>query len=457
VIQRHSAAILFFFLFSGLSLHAADSLFVRQISTIGNKKTRGWVIRREIAFQPGQWVKTGDTAALARVSRDQLNRTALFNTVIIAELTTGDTMDVVAEVSERWYIIPQPEFALADRNFNAWLEDPTLYRTTYGAELDLNNFTGRADALDLYFIFGWRQILGFQYAMPYANRKKTLGYAVKVLHSTGNELGYTTTENKLRYFRYDAERLIRQVSAGLTITYKPAFVTTHSFALNYIFTGIADTVRKLNPDYLPGGKIYKALYPSYLLSIDRRNAITYPTSGSLIRLSAGYTIPVNSGKAFPDAGLLIHYFKPLPRRFDFATGLQMHWQPSQAYAYSLRLPLGYDYYVRGYEHYVMEGNAWFLYRAEMRNRIFNRILHLDVIPFKQFNTIPLQLYIKAFYDAGYMQYPYALLENTLANIWLKGWGAGLDFVTYYDKSLRIEYSFNQLGQSELFLHYDEAF
>jgi hypothetical protein len=368
-------------------------------------------------------------------------------------------LDILIQVAERWYIIPQLQFDIADRNFNAWLEDPTFYRTTYGAEIDWNNFTGRDDALSLYFVFGWRQILGFQYAMPYINRQKTLGVSVKVLHSTGNELGYNTTENKLRYFRYDAERLIREWTSNMALTYKPALVTTQTFSLGYFITNIADTVAKLNPEYLPNKSLlYSALYPSYQLRIDKRNAITYPTVGSLIQLGAGYTIPLNGSiSAFPDISLLIHYFRPLPWHFNFATGLMAHWQPANRYAYSSRLPLGYDYYVRGYERYVIEGNAWFLYRAELRNRVFNRTLHLHFIPFKQFNTVPLQAYLKVFYDAGYVQYPYASLQNTLANQWLKGWGMGVDFVTYYDKSLRLEYSFNQLGQSGLFLHYDEAF
>jgi len=34
-----------------------------------------------------------------------------------------------------------------------------------------------------------------------------------------------------------------------------------------------------------------------------------------------------------------------------------------------------------------------------------------------------------------------------------GFGAGIDFVTYYDKVLRVEYSINRMGEKGLFIHF----
>lgn len=44
--------------------------------------------------------------------------------------------------------------------------------------------------------------------------------------------------------------------------------------------------------------------------------------------------------------------------------------------------------------------------------------------------------------------PTSVLQNSL----LYGTGVGIDFVTYYDKVLRVEYGINGLGESGLFLH-----
>jgi len=37
-----------------------------------------------------------------------------------------------------------------------------------------------------------------------------------------------------------------------------------------------------------------------------------------------------------------------------------------------------------------------------------------------------------------------------------GTGAGIDFITYYDKVLRLDYSFNALGERGLFIHWKAA-
>ena len=50
----------------------------------------------------------------------------------------------------------------------------------------------------------------------------------------------------------------------------------------------------------------------------------------------------------------------------------------------------------------------------------------------------------AFADMGYVNDKRYATANPLANNWLHSYGAGLDFVTYYDKVLRLEYSFNSL-------------
>ena len=70
----------------------------------------------------------------------------------------------------------------------------------------------------------------------------------------------------------------------------------------------------------------------------------------------------------------------------------------------------------------------------------------DIVP-----KIPFSFYAKTFGDAGY-SYNKAELDTRLGNLILYSGGFGLDMLTLYDISLRIEYSFNQLGEKGLFLH-----
>ena len=48
-------------------------------------------------------------------------------------------------------------------------------------------------------------------------------------------------------------------------------------------------------------------------------------------------------------------------------------------------------------------------------------------------------------------------ENTLSNQLLFGNGISLDYVTYYDKLIRIEFSINHLGEKGVFLHFSNPF
>ncbi|MFZ9877025.1 MAG: hypothetical protein ACO3EG_00470, partial [Chitinophagaceae bacterium] len=54
-------------------------------------------------------------------------------------------------------------------------------------------------------------------------------------------------------------------------------------------------------------------------------------------------------------------------------------------------------------------------------------------------------------NAGYVYSP-TTLNNQLQNRFLQASGIGIDLLSLYDLTIRIEYSFNNLGQNGLFLH-----
>ena len=66
------------------------------------------------------------------------------------------------------------------------------------------------------------------------------------------------------------------------------------------------------------------------------------------------------------------------------------------------------------------------------------------------SKIPFRFYAKAYADAGY-SYNQTAPENSLTNRMMYTAGFGLDIVTFYDFVFRFDYSFNQLGESGLFL------
>ena len=70
------------------------------------------------------------------------------------------------------------------------------------------------------------------------------------------------------------------------------------------------------------------------------------------------------------------------------------------------------------------------------------------------------MYVSLFYDVGYVMESERLAfeqRNNLSNSILIGRGLSLDFITYYDKILRIEFSVNKLGEKGIFLHFSNPF
>jgi hypothetical protein len=119
--------------------------------------------------------------------------------------------------------------------------------------------------------------------------------------------------------------------------------------------------------------------------------------------------------------------------------------------YLNRRAMGYgDYYLRGLELQVIDGVASAMTRLTLKKKIWSVRLPF---PFgkEKGNGIPLSLFAKTYADAGYV-HTLEQYRSQLNNKLLYAGGLGIDLLTLYDLSLRLEYSFNQLGQNGLFLH-----
>ena len=97
---------------------------------------------------------------------------------------------------------------------------------------------------------------------------------------------------------------------------------------------------------------------------------------------------------------------------------------------------------------MIDGQNYFLTKNSLRFQIIKPKYH-EVGMLKKlrsFSTIPFYAYLNLFYDGAYVQEKYYTKTNDLANSWQNGYGLGVDFVSYYDLVLRIEYSFNKQNQ-----------
>jgi outer membrane protein assembly factor BamA len=444
-------------------LDLADSLrpfVIRNIIITGNKKTKPYIIERELPFYRGDSVNLAELVSKFDRARELLMNTTLFNEAIVAlEKFEGYQVDVSIEVKERWYIFPIPYFKPVDRNLSEWAKQGYAFdRVNYGFKLNYNNFTGRNDKLKFWLITGYTRQVQFQYELPYVDRALKYGVRVGFSYMSNKEVNYGTVNNE-QLFYSDSNRnntLSRQVSANIDLTYRPGIWTRNSMRIAFIHQEVDTAVINRNPKYF-SGKTNKISFPeiSYRLEYTNVDYIPYPQkglSGEVSILKRGLNRDFNMWQ-LSAKGSKHSMLGPKTSYSLQAAGV-------------LRLPLdqpfinqrlfGYgDFYLRGLEKYVIDGVG----AALVKNTLRQRILQFHVpSPFnsRTHDKIPFSIYLKTYGDVGYA-YSKNTSNNALGNRMLYTGGFGLDVVTFYDLALRFEYSFNQLGQRGFFFHLKNDF
>jgi hypothetical protein len=127
--------------------------------------------------------------------------------------------------------------------------------------------------------------------------------------------------------------------------------------------------------------------------------------------------------------------------------------------YAFNQALGYGNLIRGYEYFIIDGQNFFLTKNNIRFELIKPKFHeVNALrKFKSFSTIPFYAYINLHADAGYVKDEYYQRQNPLSNNWQYGYGAGIDFVSYYDFVLRLEYSINKQKQGGFYVHFVSGF
>jgi hypothetical protein len=223
---------------------------------------------------------------------------------------------------------------------------------------------------------------------------------------------------------------------------------------------VEDTVIKLNPEYFTTGNTINFSVLRYFLKVEHRDLAVYPTKGYYFDMEV-----IKNGLSFlnddVDMTYAISHFKyniPLANRWNIGLGFagKYTFQGDVPYYFSKALGYGRDF-IRGYEYYVMDGQHFGLVKSNLRFTLLpKKEVHAGFIPLNKFATIPYAFYLNLFSDGGYVNDNKFASQNPLSNSWQFGYGAGIDFVTYYDMVFRLEYSFNKLGESGIFLHFTSS-
>jgi Surface antigen variable number repeat len=445
------------------TVDSLQPLVIIDIVVTGNKKTKSYIVTRDITFAKEDTIVHKDLMAILDRSQKNIFNTGLFNDVKIDIIPVANKpTDCIAKITvkERWYIIPAPVFQLYDRNYKEWVNvyNKDLNRIKYGLKFKHYNFSGRRDELRINLVNGFSKELSIRYTQPYADKKLQHGFGFFLGYSKRIGVSYIDSLNTglprqlcTTCPRPDNRLFVQEdYAAYINYTYRKGIYDRHFASIGYVSTRVADTIVTLNNNYFFNGvRKINLVDANYSYSFYKLDYSPYPligqyyTAGLRVRFSKD---GLNQGMLFAYGG---KYFKLLPKLYlstQASSSLKIAQHQQSFYnAKTSNLEIGN---IRGLEQYLIFSNWDISSRNTLRFQLLKTNFKLP-IKVATINYVPLRLFIRGFADFAYAQLNqtnYSVLNNKL----LRTAGFGIDLITIYDITIKVDFSFNQFGQFSVF-------
>jgi len=433
-----------------------SNITVGSVSVEGDKITHKPIIIRELEFSEGEVLTEKELDDKIIRSRQNLLNRSLFNFVTIEKNCNNGICNISVTVIERWYIWPIPIVEYADRNLNVWWETKDFSRLNYGLDLRVENFRGRMENLNIILRGGYDQTIGLRWQLPYLTKNQIFGMGFEGGYVRNHEIAYATENNKYKFYKSENSYARQLGYASANVTFRPKFNFLHSLSLGFVHIKIDDSVLFYNPNFTHGDTEYDFFTLSYNYKHDFRDFKPYPLTGYYfdIKISkTGLGILSDEINQLNFDFSLDHYFN-IWKRWHFAYGfngrlvLTDNFQP-----YFLAQGIGLSGFdIRGYELYLINGQNLGVFKSNLKFTIIPTTdFTIKWIKSEKFNKVFFALYSNLFFDMGYAQDKFWYQNNPLNNQLLWATGIGIDFITYYDSVLRLEYSINKQGRTGLFI------
>ena len=103
--------------------------YSKKISSIiieGNKKTKSSVILREMSIQEGDTILGDSLKQILKLNFQRLYNLNLFTEINFqakTDINEFGELEIIVSLKEQWFILPQADIQLADRNVNVWWDE----------------------------------------------------------------------------------------------------------------------------------------------------------------------------------------------------------------------------------------------------------------------------------------------------------------------------------------------
>jgi len=443
-----------------LPLSDSGSVVIRSVVLPAGLKSEPVVILRELTFGVGDTLTLPALERGVEQSRINLVNTSLFlnhRVEVVWHVADEPWVDVEVVVRERWYFWPEPVLDNAERNFNIWMEERDFGRLSWGLNLITENVRGRRERLTAVMRIGYDEKFELTWSEPMFRGSEVTGFGAGGGFTRNHEVAWGISGNRRDFVR-DEKYIFSRTYAFFRVHLRPTVHRFHTFSAEMEAFRIGDTLFALNPEFMhtTSGTPVTAAF-SWFVKLDHRDQRAYPLSGHyadlLVRQRA---VPLNGGghPSFTEAEVNLRIYYKLNDNIFHAMGFAGRVVSRSFLPFYYQRGLGYRrHFVRGYEYYVMHGEAYALFRQNLKFSLLpQRAVNLKFMPHEKFRDASIAIYLNIFSDAGYVldQIP---LPGALTNQWLSSAGIGVDVVTYYDKVMRLEATLNDRRQGGFFVHF----
>lgn len=440
--------------YSGTFTPREDSVlfYLSVINMEGNRRTRDYIVEREYAVKAGESYSSKQLSEAVRTTKENLMNTTLFVSVEVeVDTITNIEVEINILVKERWYFFPVPYFSVVDRSLNVWIKDQkaSIERANLGLKLIQNNTSGNNDPLNVWVVGGYTQQLSFRYQMPYLDKKLEKGMSVGFSYSRNREVNYATDSNRQLFVELpDFART--HLRGDVSFSYRKGSRLRMNVGASFNREEVDTAITRLNPNYFGNGDS-KATYYDLFYDVQYYNVdyIPYPLRGwqltgyAMQRFSKNIPMTQFGGSALATWNFL----KKTNVNFQFA--FQAKIGQDQPF-FNSRL-LGYNPLIlQGLDSYVVDGTFGAMARTTLKYEFLSFKVK-NIIKSKSHDVIPFRLFFKTYGNLGYAHQRDAIPSNFLNNRILRTAGVGIDILTIYDLVIKLEYSFNQFGESGFFI------
>ena len=456
---------LIFIIFFSNSVLPQNKITVYDIKITGNSITKDNIILREIPFKIGEKIEIQDLKLKLNQAKINLTNLNLFNFIEISDSMKNVQAVVHINVVERWYFWPYPIFEISDRNFNTWWKEfkrnnyTDFSRLNYGVFFNWENFRGQNELIQFKVRKGFKEHYLIGYNKPQLNINEHIGINLFSQIFRRKKTFYTTSHDTLLYYTDKNKYTSIDYETHAEILFRKKINYIHKLKIAYFLSKISKQIAILNPNYLANeSEIGSFIKFSYEFEKNFLDYNIYPLEGHFLQFECAKYLQLKSPVNYFEIVGKIEKHHKIQRRMFFGSSIKGKWNNVNSIAYFAQKALGFDDYIRGYEYYVIDGQKFWLSKSIFKFALIEKNTFLiPKIKMTQFKKTHYSIFLTLFSDMGYVVNNQNINTNLLPNSFLWSQGISIDYLTYYDKLLRIEFSRNHLGEKGLFLHFSNPF